>query len=178
MDGYISPEEASWHVSHDHVVKPAKGDVASLIETVEEDSRDDGEDTLSRSIASEDVGGGENTNSHFIGNSALRTKRTPPKRHHHHRSPHQMPQWSKVHFELLQGEQERKMDRLAQLEEEVNRLRKEKAFEQSKLLMKRGNWLVQLEGLKDDRAFLLKKKQRLEDFLLELQKRHSKATSM
>jgi len=72
-----------------------------------------------------------------------------------------------MHLELLHAERSRLTKRLKELETQFESIQKKKAYEKSNFLMKRGLLLVEIEGLREDKTFLLKKRDELSDKLLQ-----------
>jgi hypothetical protein len=74
----------------------------------------------------------------------------------------------KHRFELLQAERQRLTEKLKGLEAQFEAIQKKKAYEHSSFLMKRGHLLVEIEGLRDDEFFLIKKRDKRGEKLLEM----------
>lgn len=73
-----------------------------------------------------------------------------------------------VHLELLRSEQQKLTERLQELEVHYDSIQKKKAYERSLFAMKRGQLLVEIEGLREDKVFLTKKRDKLGQKLLEM----------
>jgi hypothetical protein len=69
--------------------------------------------------------------------------------------------------EFLRTEGQRLAEKLKELEARLESIRKQKAYEQGSFLMKRGRVLVEIEGLREDKFFLMKKRDKLGVKLLE-----------
>lgn len=73
-----------------------------------------------------------------------------------------------VNLELLHSERQRLTAKLKELEEQFESLKKKKAYEKSSFLMKKGHLMVEIEGLREDKFFLTKKRDKLGMKLLEM----------
>lgn len=78
---------------------------------------------------------------------------------------------NQLHLELIHLEREKSLTRLKELQSQLESLRKEKSFERSKFLMRSGNIQVQIDGLQEDRIFLLKKRERLQQKEVDMKKK-------
>jgi hypothetical protein len=73
-----------------------------------------------------------------------------------------------LHLDLLRTERVHLLEKVSTLEVSVESIQKKNACEKSKFLMRQGHLAVQIQGLKEDRVFLLKKRDRLSGKLLAL----------
>lgn len=130
------------------------------------ESRDDGDQSLLRKSKRGYSKSERNIKSKGPGipRASLSSSRGRPPTSRHRKNAESL---DSAHLELLRAERNRLTKRLKDLEAQFESTQKKKAYEKSTFLMKRGQLLVEIEGLRDDKNFLLKKRDRLSDKLLD-----------
>ncbi len=82
--------------------------------------------------------------------------------------PGHAPPLNTVHLESLLAERQRLSERLKTLEEKFEAIQKTKAYKKGVFSMQRGHLMVELEGLREDKAYLAKRRDKLGQKLLEI----------
>lgn len=79
-----------------------------------------------------------------------------------------------LHQDALRAERDQLAARLKDLELQFEAIQKRKAFEKSRFEMNRGQLMVEIEALQEDKNYLIKKRDKLKEQLLGVHTRNQK----